>query len=293
MDRVRRMIGLDKLEYSSLGRYNGRGVGVAILDTGLCIENRDLSGRVAAFSDFISNKKQCYDDNGHGTHIAGIVGGTGRNSNGLYRGIAPKCHFVIAKVLDRNGNGNVNCVKRAIEWVISIKEKYNIRILNISIGMFVETNSNEQAKLVDIVEKAWDAGIVVVAAAGNNGPQQMSVTNPGIIPKIITVGAIQERKVQRYYSGRGPTRDCILKPEILAPGQRIMSCKNTVNGYISKSGSSMATPVVTGAIALLLQKEPQLAPIDVKIRLYERAEDLGLSKEKQGWGTINIGKLLR
>lgn len=293
MDRVRSIIGLDKLERSPYRKYNGKGVGVAILDTGLCIENRDLGGRVATFSDFISNKSRCYDDNGHGTHIAGIIGGSGINSNGLYKGVAPGCHFIIGKVLDKDGNGNVTSVKKAIEWIISEKERYNIRLLNISIGMFIESKSREQEQLIEIVEKAWDSGIVVVAAAGNNGPQQMSVTNPGIIPKIITVGAIQERRVQKYYSGRGPTKDCILKPEILAPGQKIMSCRNASGGYVLKSGSSMATPVVTGAIALLLQKEPYLTPIDVKMLLYERAEDLGLPKERQGWGTVNVVKLLR
>lgn len=293
MDRVRKLIGLDRLEQTPYSIYNGEGIGVAVLDTGLCADNIDLNGKVAAFKDFINGKDKCYDDNGHGTHIAGIIGGSGKNSNGRFKGIAPGCHFVVGKVLDSEGNGNVSAVKSAIEWVLWEKERYNIRVLNISIGMFTSSKSKEQNQLINIVEKAWDSGIVVVAAAGNNGPERMSVTNPGIIPKIITVGAIRESRVQKHYSGRGPTSECVMKPEILAPGQKIVSCKNSVSGYTAKSGSSMATPVVTGAIALLLQKYPYMSPIDVKIRLYERAQDMGLSKELQGWGTINIVKLLK
>jgi len=292
MDRVRRLIGLEGMEKAGMRMYNGAGVGVAVLDTGLCIENEDVGGRVAAFSDFINNKKKCYDDNGHGTHIAGIIGGNGRNSGGRYRGIAPKCHFIIGKVLDEQGNGSVVDVKNAINWVIGEKERLKIRILNISIGMFPDAKAKEQQELLEIVEKAWDSGLVVVVAAGNNGPEKMSITNPGISPRVITVGAIRERRVQKYYSGIGPTKECIMKPEILAPGQKIVSCKNEAGSYTTKSGSSMATPVVSGVIALLLQKEPWLSPIDVKIRLYEKAQDMGLDKKLQGWGTVNVPKLL-
>lgn len=293
MDRVRRLIGLDGMEKSGCKMYNGAGVGVAILDTGLCLDNEDVGSRVAAYYDFINNKEICYDDNGHGTHIAGIIGGDGRNSGGRYRGIAPKCHFIIGKVLDESGNGNVVNVKDAINWVIEKKDRFNIRILNISIGMFPDAKKKEQLDLLEIVEKAWDSGLVVVVAAGNNGPEKMSITNPGISPKVITMGAIRERRVQRYYSGIGPTRECIMKPEILAPGQKIVSCKNESGSYTTKSGSSMATPVVSGVIALLLQKEPWLSPIDVKIRLYKKAQDMGLDKKLQGWGTINVPKLLQ
>lgn len=292
MDRVRRLIGLENMERSGIKMYDGSGVGVAILDTGLCLDNEDVGGRVAAFFDFINDRETCYDDNGHGTHIAGIIGGDGRNSGGKYRGIAPKCHFIIGKVLDENGKGSVEDVKNAVDWVIGEKKRLNIRILNISIGMFPDAKTKEQFELLETVEKAWDAGLVVVVAAGNNGPEQMSITNPGISPKVITVGAIRERRVQRYYSGIGPTKECIMKPEILAPGQKIVSCKNDFGSYTIKSGSSMATPVVSGVIALLLQKEPWLEPIDVKIRLYERAQDMGLNKKLQGWGTINVLKLL-
>lgn len=290
MDRVRKLIGLESDDYKC--GYTGKGVGVAILDSGLCIENKEVGQRVAAFQDFVAGREHCYDDNGHGTHVAGIIGGDGRHSGGRYKGVAPGCHFIVGKALDEKGNGTVSNVARGIEWLLRFRKAFNIRILNISIGMFSDVRRQEQEALLDAVEQAWDAGIVVVVAAGNNGPAAMTVTYPGISPRVITVGALRERQVQRYYSGRGPTNDCVIKPEILAPGQRIVSCKNAAQGYDVKSGSSMATPVVAGAIALLLEKSPYLSPVEVKISLHDTAMDQGLSKDWQGWGMIDVRRLL-
>lgn len=195
-------------------------------------------------------------------------------------------------MLDEKGNGSVKHVLGGIQWVLSLRERWNVRVLNVSIGMFPDARQKEQEALLRGVEMAWDEGIVVVAAAGNNGPGEMSITNPGISPRIITVGAIREQVRQRHYSGIGPTRDCVMKPEILAPGQRVVSCKNAPQGYVIKSGSSMATPVVSGVIALLLEKRPELSPMEVKMELYDKSVDLGLDKRRQGWGAISARKLL-
>lgn len=292
MDRVRKITGLEQYMRETKMPCTGKNIGVAILDTGLCDQNPDIGYRVSGFRDFINQRQDCYDDNGHGSHIAGIIGGKGINSKGKYRGIAPDCHFVIGKVLDASGNGNVAQVKNAIDWIVEQKQNLGIRILNISVGMYQDVKEQEKCQIIEAVEYAWDAGIVVVVAAGNNGPGEMSVTYPGISPKVITVGAIQENN-QKHYSGRGPTEACVMKPEILAPGHKVMSCKHVPYGYVVKSGSSMATPVVSGAIALLLEKKPYLSPIDVKISLYKSARDLGLPKKRQGWGMIDIRKMLK
>ena len=138
---------------------------------------------------------------------------------------------------------------------------------------------------------AWDQGIVIVCAAGNNGPDRGSVTIPGTQPKVITVGSVDYRYsgcTPSDYSGRGPTEECVKKPEIYAPGSNIISCSNQ-GWYSQKTGTSMSVPVVTGAIALLLQQEPWLSPVDVKLRLYERAKRFS---SDGNWGTIYLPSLL-
>ena len=159
-----------------------------------------------------------------------------------------------------------------------------------------EGDEAEEALILEAAEAAWDAGIVVVAASGNKGPADKSITVPGSSRKVITVGAYDDcGKV--CYSGRGPTRECICKPDLCAPGSGILSTAPLGAGrglvYQRKSGTSMAAPVVSGAAALLLEKYPDLTNVEVKIRMKESAEDLGLPKNWQGWGRIHIGRLTR
>ena len=277
----------------------GRGVGVAILDTGI-FPHRDFGGRIAAYQDFLHSRPRPYDDNGHGTHIAGIVGGSGLESKGLYQGVAPGCHFIILKVLDHRGNGSASDVLAGLQWIRENKEQYNIRLVNISVGSFSKKGMSENSALVKGVNAAWDAGLVVVVAAGNNGPRPMTITTPGISRKVITVGCSDDNQAVDVlgskmidYSGRGPTRACICKPDIITPGSRICSCDNKPGCYCIKSGTSMSTPIATGAIALLLEKYPQMSNKDVKLRLRESTDDLGLPKNQQGWGLLNVEKLIR
>ncbi len=240
----------------------------------------------------------------YSTHVSGILGGSGIASDKLYIGVAPECNIISVKVLDKKGNGNIADVLDGLKWVMENKERYNIRILNISVGTPIDKELDENSMLVQAVNEVWDDGIIVVAAAGNNGPVPQSIGAPGNSRKIITVGASDDNDFVEMdgsrikdYSSRGPTKECIIKPDIVAPGSNIISCngikmaKNSM--YSIKSGTSMATPVVSGAIALLLSKYPSMTGRDVKVRLKNSADDMGLPINQQGWGCLNIKRLLR
>ncbi len=294
MERVRAILRADEAHRAGI---TGRGITAAVLDTGICA-HPDFDDRIVCFYDFTGRSPRLYDDASHGTHVSGILGGNGCASGGKYRGIAPECRLVHLKVLDRFGQGRMKDLREGIEWVIENKERYQIRIMNISAGASREDSESEQ--LLQAVESAWDAGIVVVVAAGNMGPEPMTVTIPGNSRKVITVGASDEFRIHpahrnASYSGRGPTKECICKPELAAPGTGIVSCSaNWRIGryYQAKSGTSMAAPAISGCVALLLSREPYLSNVEVKMRLKNAAEDAGLPFNRQGWGIPNMKKLL-
>lgn len=300
MERVRKLLSIDTIHNYGI---TGKNIGVCILDTGVS-PHKDLAHQIVCFQDFLFNKKHLYDDNGHGTHVAGIVAGSGELSGGLYRGIAPDAKLIVLKCLDGKGKGKTKQALQAFDFIKKNHEKYNIRIVNISIGSEYNRNDNECRVLMEAVEDLWKAGFIVVAAAGNNGPGRETITLPGCAKSIITVGASDDANNQRsltsyrqHYSGRGPTEHCIVKPELVAPGTQIISCaveRNSTkkNQYNVQTGTSMATPVVSGCIALLLERYPLFTNKEVKKHLYHTADDLGVSKSHQGWGQINPVKLL-
>lgn len=290
MNRVRGVVRAEKLYQNGIF---GKDIAAAVLDTGL-YPHPDFEGRIAAFQDCVNHKNSLYDDCSHGTHVSGILGGSGAVSGRQYMGIAPECRLVAVKVLDRKGNGNKEDVLAGIDWVIKNRIKYGIRIMNVSVGTIRESSQRDR-ELIEGVENAWDAGIVVVVAAGNMGPEPMTITVPGNSRKVITVGA--DGSFRPYFSGMGPTAECVCKPDIVAPGSEIVSCNAVTaknkNYYTTKSGTSMATPVVSGAIALLLSKYPDMTNVEVKMKLRESAVDLGFPRNRQGWGRIDIEKLLQ
>lgn len=272
-------------------------VGVAVLDTGI-FKHIDFDSRIIAFKDMVNGGENPYDDNSHGTHVAGIIGGSGKASKGRYKGICSDCNIVAVKVLDKSGNGKIEQVMEGLWWVIENYKKYNIRVVNLSFGAS-DTGGRKEQELIDLVEQVWDRDIVVVTAAGNEGPDKGSVTVPGISRKVITVGTYDDAeyvdnqgRIYMNYSGRGPTHSCIVKPEILTVGSDIVSCANIKNGYMVKSGTSMSAPIISGAIAKLLEKCPELTPKAVKMRLLERAVPVKLEKEHQGWGVLDLEKFL-
>lgn len=305
MDTARKTVNANIVQENG---YTGKGIGIAILDTGISPNNDFLypQNRILAFKDFINNKAKPYDDNGHGTHVAGIAGGSGINSNGKYRGIAPDCNFIGVKVLNNEGKGNASDVLAGLQWVMDNKEKYNIKVANLSIGT---SNTSSNDPLVKAVENMWDRGVIITIAAGNDGPKKHTISSPAISRKVITIGASDDNITANVwgnnlinFSGRGPTLECIVKPDILAPGVNIISClSNSVpkqsneivdKNYFSLSGTSMSTPIVSGAIALLLEKYKDLKPDDVKLMLKKCCKNLHLPKNQQGWGLLDVYKLL-
>lgn len=273
----------------------GKGVVVAVLDTGIA-PHEDLTSptnRILAWKDFVGEEDSPYDDNGHGTHVAGIIAGNGRYSNGKYRGIAPEALLVGVKILDEEGSGNLSDVISGIEWCIASLSALNIKAINLSIGSEVQ-ESYRTDPLCRVTSAAWERGITVSAAAGNSGPKPRSINTPGINPVIITVGNLDDQNtltniddILAPSSSRGPTLDRLIKPDLVAPGTNITSLK-VGGGYTTLSGTSMATPLVTGAVALLLQKWPDLKPSQIKSVLMRKARDLGIGPNLQGAGALDL-----
>ncbi len=312
---------------------SGSGVTVAVLDSGIRpgkdFESNTLllkGSRIAAAVNF-TGSDGTDDKLGHGTHVAGIIAGNGVNSTGLqyYRtflGIAPSASLVNVRVLDSKGSGNVSNVIAGLNWIVQNKVKYNIRVVNVSLGHPVyESVTTDPLNLA--VQAAWKAGIVVVCSAGNTGRMTDekgtysdnegfgaaygTIQCPGNDPLVITVGAMKNVDTNRAndkiatYSSRGPSRlDMVIKPDIVAPGNRVISVcadgstlDNAFGGtndipksayqytnktdmsktYYVLSGTSMAAPVVSGAVALLLNKNSNLSPDTVKARLMLSADN--------------------
>ncbi|RDW20894.1 S8 family serine peptidase [Oceanobacillus chungangensis] len=263
----------------------GNGVTIAVIDTGIH-PHEDLTSpnnRIIAFHDLINGKSEPYDDNGHGTHCAGDAAGNGSLSNGKYIGPAPEASIIGIKVLDEQGSGRLSTIIEGLEWCMDHKEEYNIRIISLSLGA-PAYESFRVDPLSIAAQAAWHQGIVVCAAAGNSGPAASTISTPAIDPFIITVGSTDDQNTLERtddiiadYSSRGPTIDTLIKPDIYAPGTNIISLLATGSAiesqlpemiidenYIQLSGTSMATPICAGIIALMLEANPNLSPNDIK-----------------------------
>ena len=235
----------------------------------------------------------------HGTHVAGIIAGNGYSSKGKYVGIAPKTNIISLKALDENGGGSTSDIIAALSYCIENKERYNIKIVNLSLGT-PANNKPEKDPLVKAVEKCVEAGLVVVTAAGNSGPNEKTILSPGVSRKVITVGAVDDKRTIdtsddtiAKFSSRGPTIQGIQKPDLVAPGVNINSLSNTkLDSYTSLSGTSMATPLISGSLALLFNRYgDELTPEDYKLKLVESCEQLNEPIQGQGAGMLNL-KLL-
>jgi serine protease AprX len=294
----------------------GEGVTVAVIDTGI-YPHEDLEGRIVGFEDLVSGRVEPYDDNGHGTHCAGDAVGNGLVSGGKYKAPAYKANLVGVKVLDKLGSGSLDVVMQGVERCILNNldsSKPRIDIISMSLGATAQRLSNEDADpMVQIVEKAWDSGIVVCVAAGNEGDEPNTIASPGISNKVITVGALDDNNTLddrlddsiAEFSSRGPTIYNVPKPDIVAPGVNIISLRSP-NSYLDKfqkanrveenyftlSGTSMATPFCAGIVALMIENKKKqnesFTPDDIKKYLLEGADKWkGIDYNTYGAGYIN------
>ena len=288
MQRVKKEVCANKVYRDG---YTGKGVRIALLDTGV-VPLMGLKDRIVYFKDYVNGKINSYDDNGHGTHIAGILCG-GFDNNKQVIGMAPKVELFVFKILDKNGNGSTKKAIKALEWIEKNHKKYKIRIINFSMGYLSNANPGLQKVLIDKLEKLWDEGVVVVTAAGNGGPKENTITVPGVSRKVITVGSSDDiYETSKSYSGRGPTSCCIVKPEILAPGSGIISYGLKEGEYEVKSGTSMSVPIVCGALALALEKNPYLQPAELKMLLYDTVSQK-IKNLTPSWGILDVDNLLK
>jgi len=310
----------------------GAGVTVAVVDSGIASWHDDLTNRsstlypygdqrIAGFVDFVNGRLLPYDDSGHGTHVAGIIAGNGFDSNDQKAGAAPGASLVALKVLDANGGGSISSVIAALDWVLANHRAYNIRVVNLSVGAAV-SESYWTDPLTLAAKRLVDDGVVVVAAAGNFGqndlglPQYGGITAPANAPWVLTVGASSTQgtparndDIVAGFSSRGPTYlDWTAKPDLVAPGtgtvsllapgstfaasKSMFALPGTVPTpslpYLALSGTSMAAPVVSGTIALMLQANPNLTPNAVKAILEYTAQTYpGYDPLTEGAGFLN------
>jgi len=357
-------------------KFTGKGTTIAFLDTGI-YPHPDFTtpkNRIVAFHDVINGKSLPYDDNGHGTQCTGISAGNGHMSEGLYRGPAPESNIVSVKVLDKTGAGKKSDILKGLSWVMENKDRYNIKIINLSLG--IQAKPNYQDDLVEqAVEKLVNAGITVVASAGNEGPFEGTISAPGDNPRVITVGAADDKGTLTTeddkmldFSSRGPTLAGITKPDLVAPGEivigpnapnspveeralryksnrdmlewldgmpesqltsipdetlrmigfpqssidafnsSIYGAKQELrkqmqatskmpiidNVYVGSPGTSMATTVVSGVVAQLLEANPKLTPDQIKDILKGTADRIpGYGLNVQGAGMLDIEEALQ
>jgi serine protease AprX len=300
----------------------GKDITVAIVDTGVAWHPglfRDVNGkvvkRIIAWKDFVSGSRVPVDPNGHGTHLVGVMANTHIGADGEWNGVAPGVNIVAVRVLDRQGYGTYETVLKGIQWVVENKDTYNIRVLNLSLVAPVQSpywaDPLNQATM-----QAWAAGIVVVAAAGNGGPDPLSIGVPGNNPYVITVGAFTDNYTPydwnddyiAPFSAAGPTLDGFVKPDVVAPGGHIVSTmmpgsyllrqykENKVSQfYFSMAGTSQSAAVVSGIAALVTAAHPELTPNQVKYRIMSTAfpwvnletSDALYSVWQQGSGRVN------
>ncbi|MFI5682179.1 S8 family peptidase [Streptomyces cellulosae] len=274
--------------------YDGKGVKVAVLDTGVDTTHPDLASLVTESKDF-SGTGSTDDRIGHGTHVAATVAGSGARSGGLYRGVAPGAEILNAKVLDDSGEGSASSVIAGLEWAAA----QGAKVANLSLGQPDTPGDDPVETAVNALSRS--TGMLTVAAAGNDGPGPGTLSSPGTAESALAVGAVDGRDRIARFSSTGPTADSALKPDITAPGVDIVSAKAAhgelgdpaADGYVSMSGTSMATPHVAGAAAIVAQRHPDWTGERIKQALTASAAPTAdLTGYQQGTGRVAVARAL-
>ncbi|QUC55557.1 S8 family peptidase [Streptomyces sp. A2-16] len=275
--------------------YDGKGVKVAVLDTGVDTTHPDLASAVTASKDFTSSGGT--DDKvGHGTHVAATLAGSGTRSDGRYKGVAPGAGILNAKVLDDNGEGSDSSVIAGLEWAAG----QGAKVANLSLGQEDTPGEDPVEAAVNALSKS--TGMLTVAAAGNEGPDAGTVGSPGAAESALTVGAVDGEDRLADFSSTGPTADNALKPDLTAPGVDIVSAKAAhgylgdpaADGYVSMSGTSMATPHAAGAAAILAQRHPDWTGARIKQALTaSTTPTTGATVYQQGTGRLDVSRALQ
>ncbi|WP_343240410.1 S8 family serine peptidase [Streptomyces sp. SID14515] len=285
-------IGADKVWAAG---YDGTGVKVAVLDTGVDETHPDLTGQQIAEKNF-SASADAKDRQGHGTHVASTIAGTGAKAGGAYKGVAPGARLIDGKVLDDSGSGNESDIITAVEWAVG----EGADIINMSLGGPDSPGVEPLEETVDHYSES--AGVLFAIAAGNEGPGASTIGTPGAADRALTVGAVDDGDAMASFSSRGPrVGDGAIKPDVTAPGVDITAASapgsaiateygENPEGYVTISGTSMATPHVAGAAALLKQRNPDWRAAELKGALTGSAKDTGFTAFEQGAGRIQADR---
>ena len=281
----------------------GKGVTVAVIDSGVRPLPAGINnGQLVASLDLIAGRNSIDDEGGHGTHVTGVIAG----SHSGWSGVAPAARIASVRVIDASGRAMKSTVIQGIQWAVLNRKAYGIRVINLSLGA-PATTSYTQDPLAGAVEFAWHAGIVVIAAAGNSGPTAGTIQAPAYDPYVITVGAMdlngtstRTDDVLAFFSSRGPTIDGLAKPDVAAPGRKILSTRvrgstldmlfpdRRVMNYLRLSGTSQAAAAVSGVVALMLSANPMMTPDQVKQQLMSSASKVaGYDANAVGAGSVN------
>jgi len=267
-------------------KYFGQNQTICFIDTGIHPHFDFIfpHNKIIKFVDFINKKSNPYDDNGHGTFVAGIACGNGI-FNKAQTGIAPLANIISLKALNSDGSSNSNVILDAMQWVFENHKVYNISVVCMSFGADTLEKSDPLSKGA---EALWKIGITVVAAAGNSGPKSETIKSPGCNPNIITVGALDINSMQTAdFSSRGPTIYGH-KPDLLAPAVDIVSCNTKGVPYTSMSGTSVATPIIAGICAILKSKNPHITNIQIKKFLLAHCSKLTGNIDIEGAGYLKF-----
>jgi subtilisin family serine protease len=272
--------------------YDGTGVKVAVLDTGIDLTHPDLQGKVAD-SKVFTGEPSVQDGFGHGTHVASIIAGSGAASDGKYKGVAPGAQLLVGKVLDNTGNSSDSQVIAGMQWAAGDGAK----VVNMSLGSGPSDGTDPVSEAVD--ELTASTGTLFVIAAGNAGPEAETVSSPGAADAALTVAAVDSNDQIASFSSRGPRfGDQALKPDIAAPGVNIVAARAAGtnigpavgDAYTRLSGTSMATPHVAASAAIMAEEHPDWTAAQLKSALMTSSKDLGDNPYDQGAGRVDIGQ---